>query len=282
MPVDYIKAWLKGANSSKLINNPKFTLSYEKYEDKDTGECSRMILKHKNLNIIIYRNERILLTGSLHYFYNDGLYNYDNFTYQKLILTLKKVSELVEVKLIDIILLNIEFGVNITPYLDPNLIIHNMHLHRGKEFLKPYNFNYRAAKHQRFWIKIYNKGEQFKRKENILRIELKYIKMLDLNKLDLHTFEDLQNKALYPQLLKLLIAKWNESILYDYSIKTKYLKPLLAKKTLQYQNTNYWLQLSNQQRKREKDTLKNLSVNYGTDIQKEVSNLIIDKWHFLT
>lgn len=281
MPIDHVKAWLINANAQKLIDSPKFEKVFEKHKDEDFGEYSRMILKYKNLSIIIFKNNRVMLTGSLHYFYNNGEYNYDDFTYINLIESLHNVSQLVKVSLNNIIILNIEFGVNTRPYFNPNNIINNMLLHRKEEFLKPYNFNFKVSKHQRFWLKVYNKGEHFKRPNNILRIELKYKKMRDLNKLGLHSLEDLTNPLLFNSLLELLYTKWNECIIYDHSIKTSCLKPLQKTKSLQYQNTNYWLNLSNQERARQKKGLNGLSKNYGSNIKEQVNNMIIKKWNSL-
>ncbi len=281
MPVDYIKAQLKNVNTDTLINNPKFKKTFESYIDEDTGEISRMILKYLNLTVIIFRNERVLLTGSLHYYHNKGLHNYNDFNFLDVQKTIYQISNLLDVTISNVILLNIEFGVNLTPHFNPNYIIHNLQLHRGKEFLKPYDFNYKATKHQRFWIKVYNKGEHFKRPNNILRIELKYKKMIDLNKLGLYTFEDLINPSIYNKLLELLVSKWSESIVYDYSIKTIGLKPLEKTKLLQYQNINYWLNLSNQERQRQKTKLRDLSKNFGSNIQQEVKTMILLKWSSL-
>jgi hypothetical protein len=154
-------------------------------------------------------------------------------------------------------------------------------LHKKKEFLKPNNFNFRICKHQRFYIKVYNKGEQFKRPNNILRVELKYKKMVDLNKLGLYTLKDLTIPNIYNDLLKLLVIKWSECIIYDYSIKSDELTNLQNKKVLQYQIPNYWLNLSNQERQRQKTQLRKLSTNYGTNIQDEIKNMIVLKWKSL-
>ena len=281
MPVDYIKAWLKNANPQKLIDNKKFKKTFENYIDKDSGEHTTMRLEYQKLNIIIFKNDRVLLTGSLHYYYNNGLYNYNDFTYQNILETINNISSLIDIPLYNIILLNIEFGVNLTPYFEPNHIINNLQLHRKKEFLKPHNLNYKASKHQRFWLKVYNKGEHFKRPNNILRIELKYKKMIDLNKLGLFTLENLRIPNIYNNLLELLVTKWNECIIYDYSIKTDQLTNLENKKILQYQNTNYWLNLSNQERKRQRTKLRELSITHGNNIQQEVKEMILLKWNSL-
>lgn len=281
MPVDYVKAWLKNANPQRLIDNPKFEKVFEKHKDEDFGEFSKMKLKYKNLTIIIFKNNRVMLTGSLHYFYNNGVHNHNDFTHINLLETLKSISLLVEVELYNIIILNIEFGVNLNPLFNPNYIINNLLLHRKIEFLKPYNLNFKASKHQRFWLKVYNKGEQFKRHYNILRIELKYKKMRDLNKIGLHSFEDLTKPNIFKELLELLSTKWNECIVYDYAINIDKLKPIQKVKTFQYQNTNYWLYLSNQERARQKKSLNKLSENYGSNIKEQVFYMIIEKWNSL-
>jgi hypothetical protein len=141
MPVDFIKARLQGIDISKLTSNKLFTKTKEIYQDKEEGECSNLILKYKNLVITIYKNKVAILTGSLHYFYNDGIHNYNNFTFYNLVNTLDEVAELLEIELKNIILQNIEFGVNlILPFLVQN-ITNNVLIHNKKEFLKPYDFD---------------------------------------------------------------------------------------------------------------------------------------------
>jgi hypothetical protein len=274
MPVDFIKARLQGIDISKLTSNKLFTKTKEIYQDKEEGECSNLILKYKNLVITIYKNKVAILTGSLHYFYNDGIHNYNNFTFYNLVNTLDEVAELLEIELKNIILQNIEFGVNlILPFLVQN-ITNNVLIHNKKEFLKPYDFDYRRAQHQRYWVKIYNKGKQFKRVENILRVELKYKKMVDLHKLGLYNCLDLTNKQLHTQLLAILLDKWSKTILYDFTIDKEQLKPLHFTKSLEFQNQKYWLNLSSQQRTRQKKLLQTLSLDFGANTHQQISTFI--------
>ena len=122
MPVDFIKARLQGVNIPKLTSNKLFKQTRETYIDSDFGECSKLILEYKRLVITIYKNKVAILTGSLHYFYNDGIHNYNNFTFTNLVNTLEEVAELLEIELKNIVLQNIEFGVNIIlPFLVQNI-----------------------------------------------------------------------------------------------------------------------------------------------------------------
>ena len=107
MPVDFIKARLQGVNIPKLTSNKLFKQTRETYIDSDFGECSKLILEYKNLVITIYKNKVAILTGSLHYFYNDGIHNYNNFTFTNLVNTLEEVAKLLEIELHQIILQNI-------------------------------------------------------------------------------------------------------------------------------------------------------------------------------
>jgi hypothetical protein len=281
MPVDFIKARLQGIDIPKLSSNKLFKQTHEFYKDKDGGECSILILEYKNLVITIYKNKVAILTGSLHYFYNDGIHNYNNFTFTNLVNTLEEVAKLLEIELHQIIVQNIEFGVNIIlPFLVQN-ITNNVLIHNKKEFLKPYDFDYRRAQHQRYWIKVYNKGKQFNRPENILRIELKYKKMVDLRKLGLHNCLDLTNKHLYTQLLAILLDKWRNTILFDFTIDKNQLKPLHYIKYLEFQSQNYWLNLSSQQRTRQKKLLQTLSLEYGANTHQQINTLIENQYKSL-
>jgi hypothetical protein len=274
MPVDFIKARLHNIDIPKLINNQLFTQKREIYQDKDDGECSRLILEYKNLVITIYKNKVAILTGSLHYFYNDGIHNYNNFTFTNLVNTLVEVAKLLEIELKNIILQNIEFGVNIILSFLVQNITNNLLLHNKKEFLKPYDFDYRRAQYQRYWLKIYNKGNQFNRVENILRVELKYKRMIDLNNIGLYNCLDLTNKQLHTSLLTILLDKWSKVLLYDFKIDKNQLTPLHYRKHLEYQNANYWLNLSSQERTRQKKLLQTLSLDFGANSHQQISTFI--------
>lgn len=278
MPIDYIKAQLVGAKSKNLLSNPYFTKSFETYKDNDFGENYKYILKHKNLNIIIYKNNYVLLTGSLHYYFNNGKHNYNHFRVIDVINTIKKICRLVEVHPSKIRILNIEFGVNLTLPYKAKLIANNLQTHRNKVFLQPNNFTFRKVEHQRFYIKAYDKGSQFKQSENIFRFELKYKKMKTLNEIGLYTLFDLSKKEIYKPLYSLLISKWQECILYDFTIDETQLRPLQKRKSLQYQISNFWLKLTPIQRAREKKHLKELSEKYGSSIQQYISNEIQENW----
>lgn len=282
MPVDFIKARLFNVDITKLTSDKRFKKTSESYKDKDEGECSKLILEYKNLTITIYHNKIAILTGSLHYFYNGGIHNYNNFTFTNLIDTLEEVATLLEIELHQFIVQNIEFGVNLTLLYSVYNITNNILTHNQKEFLKPNNYEYRVAKHQRFWFKVYNKGKQFNRPDNILRVELKYKKMIELNNIGLHTLADLQNKNLYNQLLAILLDKWSKVLLYDFTIDHKRLKPLHKNKSLEFKDRNYWLNLTSQQRIRQKKLLQTLSLKYGKNTHQQIQDLISNQFKLLT
>ena len=281
MPVDFIKARLLDIEIPKLLVNKHFRQTREIYKDNNYGECSKVILQYKNLTITIYKYKVAILTGSLHYFFNDGKHNYNNFTFTNLISTLEEIANLLDIHLHQLKLQNIEFGFNIKlPYKVSN-ITDNLLINNKKTFLKPYDFDYRKAMHQRYWVKVYNKGNQFELSENLLRVEIKHIKMIDLNRLGLYNCLDLTNRALHNRLLDNLLEKWNNTLLYDFTINKTQLTPQQFKKSLEYQNPNYWLNLTPQQRTRQKKTLQNLSIEFGANTHQQIKDLIQNQFNII-
>jgi hypothetical protein len=98
--------------------------------------------------------------------------------------------------------------------------------------------------------------------------------MVDLHKLGLYNCLDLTNKQLHTQLLAILLDKWSKTILYDFTIDKEQLKPLHFTKSLEFQNQKYWLNLSSQQRTRQKKLLQTLSLDFGANTHQQISTFI--------
>ena len=104
---------------------------------------------------------------------------------------------------------------------------------------------------------------------------------MELNNIGLHTFEDLQNKDLHHQLLAILLDKWSKVLLYDFTIDKSQLRPLHFKKSLEFQNQNYWLNLTSQERTRQKKLLQTLSLEYGAKTHHQISSFIENQYKSL-
>src|SRR5690606_13769405 len=80
--------------------------------------------------------------------------------------------------------------------------------------------NYIQAQHQRQILKIYDKRTHYQKRgfiisQEILRIEVKYRKMIELNAKGIYTLQDLLNYGL-ENFIPVLLKKWQEVIFYDF------------------------------------------------------------------
>ena len=137
----------------------------------------RRAYKFRDLTFIITpgKPQRVKVKGSIHKFANQGLHNYDRFTWTRFCSTYEELSELIfprdQVNLL-------EFGVNLLTPFDPSIFIRNLIAYKRKRVnLTDRNGElYSEVRFSQYRLKIYHKGLQFDQ-GNILRIELRFEKM---------------------------------------------------------------------------------------------------------
>ncbi len=289
--IDYVKIFVDGIDIERLRN-----LSYLDFRvsfNTISSEVSnKSVTEHHFCKITIYDSGIVMFTGSIHKMYNSLnniiAPNYkNNDTYKgfngnqfSLINILEVRSYLL--KLFDcqpqqLEFKNIEFGVNTEVLFNPNLFIKGLLYHKGKQFEYRYNNTYSQVVHQQFIIKTYNKGSQYAMDKNTLRFELKYRKMIQVNRLGIITFADI-NSATLDVLKNELLRRLDEIVYYDYTISKKNVSKVLKKKICMYSNTRYWLDdLKSNRRGRDKLYLKEIIVNHSKNLKKQIRDEIEKK-----
>ena len=134
--------------------------------------------------------------------------------------------------------------------------------------------NYIQAQYQRHILKIYDKRTHYKNKgfkidKEILRIEIKYLKMHELNKeAGIETLADLLIYGLQNFKSKLL-KYWEKVIFCDTQSlkKSKYLH--------QYSSPVFWETASNDKIKYHKKNLDAITRNNPDNIKQQIANLIL-------
>ena len=284
-------------NMDELKNNP--LLSFEgKYNERDFD-----ILIDKPLTalykeqIFTIKNHNAKLKGSLHKFHNNGIHNYNDFYFSDLTNAIFDLcikfnipAEVTEFN-------NLEFGVNIYIPIAPEELFKYVINYRGTMFQK---FNIPNSKgieciKSNFIIKMYDKGNQYKLPGNLLRFEIKVVRMqffID-NGVNIKTLADLTNiNNIYP-LQTILRGIFDDILMYDYSIiesnlndrerliisngrNPKYWENLLPKSE-KFKHGNKDKQYIKQRKKyyRELSNFKKIIEKYSTStIQNDISVLI--------
>ncbi|MFY0653084.1 MAG: hypothetical protein JXQ96_13670 [Cyclobacteriaceae bacterium] len=271
--VDFVKFAIPKASFIK--DNEQLDFKHE--VSLKTGELSNyQIAKNDNLKFKYFdKTSLLLVSGSLHKYFNGGIQNYDDYTISNLRYTLEFLCIEFGINLKECQLQNIEFGVNLFVDFIVKKLLDNLLLHGTKPFDNGYKAYYKECKHSDYYLKAYDKGTQHERLERIFRYELKFKKMRDLNQLGIYTLSDLMNDDWIKPIQVLLIQKWNKLLLYDFTIEltsTNYIK------LLEWSNTNYWNSLTRMQKLRAFDKYVDYVKNHSANIHNMIENSISNKW----
>ncbi len=198
--------------------------------------------KYKNLYFTKYQN-RLEISGSIHYFFNDELHNADDFYIEYCINAIVQIKNIFNLDLNKCYLINLEYGVNINPRIKVSDLIHNLIYHEKRQFARTtIYFDYKQAGNEAYkQIKAYDKSVQFPHEcENTFRFEIRTRQAKFIHSLELFTLQDLTNIENYNVLIASLLKEWDNVLLFDLTkdIDTKFF------------NTNFW-----------EDILKNGSRN---------------------
>lgn len=176
---------------------------------------------------------KVYLKGSLHKYYTGRYitegYNHSDFSYSNICEAIHQISNVMNVTPSQIILHQLEFGLNIQTKENPSFVIEQILSHKGMPFeQRQYRGKGKLIRfdRERYSVKIYNKGLQYDLSQNILRVEIKINKMayfqgVTFNKFNISTMEHLLNYDLYECFLSALIQTLNELIFTDDRISVR-------------------------------------------------------------
>jgi hypothetical protein len=273
IPIDYIKCEVIGLDKDHFLNNPKLVFT-PKIKDRD--EVHFQYLIDQNIKLKVYESNKIFIDGSLHKYANNGIHNHNDFTHLGFSRVLDSLKNRFEIEPKNMRVLCLEFGYNITPPIDPDLIINHLLKHKNKDvevLLSNDRAKYRQFKHGNYILKIYNKGKQYDCEDEILRIEVKQTNWHEYRTIGINTLEDFikHDKTTF---VDSLLTKWNEVLFYDPTIKDN-------AQFIQYRDVNYWNELratvSGKTYNKHANRLKQLNATKGENVQLKVSELIREK-----
>ena len=287
--IDYFKAFINYRNDTRfkeLCEAGIFAVAVET-TDTGTGEVKEAYL-YKNMTITP-AGTGFVLAGSLHKYRSiikdiatsaqidkhQG-FNGDLFTLQDITDTITHLCGVLDISPHVCTLQNIEIGVNNVVTFAPFDFLKGVLYHRNdySPTIK-HGGNYIQCEHNEYYIKLYNKGRQYELSNEVIRVEIKVMKMRKLIEagINISTLADI-NQSTLKQAFDLLYNEFNEVIYYDYNLKTDGLTEAKQRKVLEYQNKTFWEGLTKKERYREKDRLSTLiekhSDNYKGQIQRQM------------
>ncbi|GAA5043023.1 hypothetical protein GCM10011506_46060 [Marivirga lumbricoides] len=283
--VDFIKAVIPPNHIPLLLENEY--LEFKQELNNRTGELSKkQVAKYNDLKFTVFADNYAEISGSLHKFFNGGLHNADEFGLLDLLTVLNQIESLFKIDLGRYKLSNIEIGVNIPISFKASQILNYLLIHQTVRFkdVSLINGNYKQATHSQYLVKIYDKGKQYRREfpqfqNELLRFELKYFKMQKLNDRGIFVLNDLFDTDNLAFIFDLLEIAWDETLLYDKTIQKSKLTPyVVLKKLNQWQNVNYWLELTKQRRYEVRKAYHSLVEDHSDNRHSKIGRDIKNKW----
>lgn len=285
IPIDFIKCKLINFSIDKLFNN--HLLDFRSLVNRETGEFKpRRVAYHKNLKFTIHDSGLMELSGSIHKYFNEGLHNHNAFSYSDYKSALKRIYEDFGIAPENMWIQNLEYGVNITPPINCNLILNNSFLHKKLPISKPLNNqngHYIQANHKgNYLLKVYDKAKQYRpiynelKNTEILRIEIKQIRWSKYRKGGIRTLEDFNtsDKTIF---INDLINKWGQLVFFNPLSQNKnYSNP--------FSNFNYWISLLKKNPNELYRKIRELKMKNNEkclDIQEKIIEQIIEKISYL-
>lgn len=285
--VDFIKIKVMNVDLELL----KQKLQFEATVDEETGLITKEISKYIFCKIVVKTNSKdktkphVNFQGSIHKLWNEinGIrapnyrgelnykgYNGNQYYYSDFQKTVKHIEELFNCNSSNMIIENIEFGYNLKVNFNPNLFLNGLLYHKNIKFDSLYNGTYRESIHGRFIFKIYNKSLQYGISKDIMRVELKIKKMIEIKNLYIVNLNDVNLKT-FNKAAKLIINRLNELIYYDYTIEIENLPTNLKKHVSNYKDVNYWLNgLKPNYRDRHKKRLNEIIENHSSNLRNKI------------
>jgi len=270
-----------------LLKNYSFNQSFKNNLNKEVEGInqSTYIKEYKEILFCFFtKNNQFTKLEILlkpHYYFNGNLHNANDFTVLNCINALTEIKNTFNLPVRDLLILNIEFGINgISPIDCKNLITYSIY-HDKNEFINSsdslryskisfkYNKNGRANNYKK--IKFYAKGVQFPEycDPNTFRFEVKSKRRTYINQLGIYTYEDLLKTETYRILAKNLLKEWNKVLILDFSNKMQNLNSREVKLLKDHLQTLSWYNAI----QGSKNTFNNHKKSYSKLLDKTYNNI---------
>jgi hypothetical protein len=234
----------------------------------------------------------LTIKGSLHKNFYGGS-NYLPFNWQQLQEQINHLCNALSINPSQAQISSLEIGVNIrTPFEVTPFLMGNIISYKGNSFNR---YKKDAAGFclgivcnlSQYAVKIYDKGLQNKLPYNLMRFELRYLKMQALNNRGIKYLSDLQNFKKVYSLHTMLLNAWNDVLIFDVlqPVKKLPIKQRGIDLLIEGQNPKFWERLKETKTRDRFKYLRNrfkmLVAKYGNKWQSLVHGLLLNEWQTL-
>lgn len=270
--IDYLRAQVVGIDTATIYQREN--LSFTQEVNTRTGELSEKLKAEcKNLAFEYFPTSgRMTLAGSLHKYWNDGFHNFNDFALSDLQALENRLFEDTGLRYHNLKLTRLEFGLNVQTEQEVKAILDGSLMHLSQAPSRRDTFQGKGEfllfHHDRYELKLYDKGKQYKQGKGLFRFEVKHTNWTEYRLQGFHTLAEVLQSAL-PILGEDLLRKWSEIVLFDYT-NTNPTRP-------KYKSLSFWEELRTKSaptRKKHRDKLKAMNATEGMDLQNQIGEAL--------
>ncbi len=239
--------------------------------------------KYHNMKFVIYPSGRVLITGSIHKYFNClkglGNQNYNDFSLLDVQFVLDDLHYRFGIDRRNSRLENLEFGLNLKTPFSPNVLLNSLVSYKNNSWdnmrVKGQGKG-REVYLQRYAMKFYNKGLHQGQKDNILRIEKKVYKMGSIGKGIIY-LADLLDADFAIHCFNSLMESFNDAIIAEPLNNSTLSKPQV-KIHERCINPRNWPMMTRNQRYKCKLQFDQIIAKYGTlQLKSTITDLMKSK-----
>lgn len=225
------------------------------------------------------------MKGSFHIHYHAGE-NWADFTRAQFAEAVTSACIALGLHPANLLLANLELGVNIIPPSPTPDVLRYIVLHRTQRPDRMRKGVGIEIRHAAYRFKIYDKARQYKRPGELLRFEIAVRKMRTLARYGVRTLADLLEPATWTALRGYMLARFDELLIVEPDIHTERLRPAERELLAHAPDPNYWVGLTNRQRYEKRRTLTsiydrtaspNLKATLRTSIASKLDELTTNR-----
>jgi hypothetical protein len=254
--------------------------------DNSTGEIGNtQVFELDKIKVVVKSSGYGYIQGSLHYFKNNGVHNYDDFTPEEFRNVIERLNNRFNIKIDELQLVQLEYGLNFIPPISTDLVLESLFYHKGVTpkhmYVSP--GSHIVFDHSDYSFKNYNKAAQFHKTRfgsDLMRTEVHFKRARILNELNVFCLSDLKDANNVFGIHNFLLETfWNKVIQVDPRIKSlnAKLSNLDNKRISKWVNPNYWSGIPNHQRTYQKKCLIQFHGTHQLLLNNEIQSAISNK-----
>jgi hypothetical protein len=241
--IDGIKIYDLKTDPDQLLQNPYLAEHWTTTVQNADGVIKYGLAEYFGLKFQL-KHGKLRLQGSVHKYHNAGRHNYNDFRAVDVAEVVRELSERFDIDTAQTLLNNVEFGVNVVLPFGVNVVLDNLIVFKGEPFMKVVEegMSYYQCKKTHFIIKIYDKGKQYKLPDNVLRFEIKVMRMqyLETKGIKLRYLSDLLKMEIYEPLGNILTEVFEGILFGDNTLNEKALNTKELEIFLRGSNPKTW------------------------------------------